>query len=125
MSEDASQTLFNVNAIPIVRELLLSYAGQEYVVSQDTVPFIIGRDEACDLSIDSQFASRQHCKILYHNKNFILKDDSTNGSYVRMGLSKPTLLNQSMTSVTGDGILKLGEALSVGDKDVVQFKAIY
>ena len=125
MSDDASQTLFNVDAIPVVRELLLTYAGKHFVVNQDNVPYIIGRDASCDLTVDSQFASRQHCKVLYHNKNFILKDDSTNGTYIRIGMSQPTQLNKSMTSITGNGMLKLGEALSVGDKDIVAFKAVY
>ena len=125
MSFDASQTLFNVDAIPVVRELVLSYEGQEYVVTQDNVPYIIGRDESCNLTIESQFASRQHCKVLYHNKNYILKDNSTNGTYFRIGLSQPTQLNKSMTSITGNGMFKLGEAMSVGDKNVVTFKAVY
>jgi len=122
---DANQTLFNVDAMPVVRELVLTYAGQETIVSQDAVPFIIGRGEDCDLTVDSQFASRQHCKILFHNKNFILKDDSTNGTYLRIGVSQPTQLNRSMTAITGNGSLKLGEAMAVGDKDVVSFKAVY
>lgn len=125
MSDDGSQTLFNVDAIPTVRELVLSYAGEEYVVRQDDVPYVIGRDPSCNLSIESQFASRQHCKILFHNKNFILKDDSTNGTYLRLGMGQPTQLNRSMTSITGNGMFKLGESMSVGDKDVVNFKAVY
>ncbi|MCK5881770.1 MAG: FHA domain-containing protein [Sinobacterium sp.] len=125
MTDNSNQTLFNVSAIPVVRELLLKYAGQDYVVTQDNLPFVIGRDESCNLMVDSQFASRHHCKILYHNKNFILKDDSTNGTYFRLGVSQPTQLNRTMTSITGNGVLKLGEAMLVGDKDVVSFKAVY
>ncbi len=122
---DGNQTLFNVDAMPVVRELILTYAGQDYPVTEASVPFVIGRDESCELTVDSQFASRHHCKILFHNKNFILKDDSTNGTYIRIGMSQPTQLNKSMTSITGNGSFKLGEAMAVGDKDVVTFKAVY
>jgi pSer/pThr/pTyr-binding forkhead associated (FHA) protein len=125
MSDDAGQTLFNVDSLPTVRELLISFNGDSFSVSKDNVPFVIGRDESCDLSVESQFASRQHCRILFQNKNFVLEDSSTNGTFVRMGMAQPSQLNNTLTVITGNGVLKLGESIAVGDKQVVQFKAIY
>lgn len=122
MSEDSNQTLFNVNALPTVRDVVISYNGKDYIVDEAATPFLIGRDESCDLKIETAFASRKHCKILFHNKNFILKDSSTNGTYVRIGPSQPILLNDSMTSLTGSGVIKLGQAITVGDSEGIQFK---
>jgi pSer/pThr/pTyr-binding forkhead associated (FHA) protein len=125
MSEDVGQTLFNIESLPAIRELSLSYKGEIFTVGQSSAPFIIGRDESCDLSVDSQFASRQHCRLLYQNKNFVIEDSSTNGTYIRIAMGQPSQLNKSLIAITGNGMLKLGEAMAVGDKNVIQFKAVY
>jgi predicted component of type VI protein secretion system len=101
---------------------VLSYGGKDYTIDPTRVPFTIGRDASCDLTIDSTFASRQHCKILFHNKNFILKDSSTNGTFMRTGGAPPVKLHDSMLSITSNGSIKLGEAMKVGDTDVITFK---
>jgi adenylate cyclase len=125
MTDDSNLTRFNMAAIQVIQEVVLSYGGKEYRVDPTKAPFSIGRDESCNLSVDSSFASRQHCKILFHNKNFILKDSSTNGTFVRIGGAPPVKLNDSMTSITGNGSIKLGETMKVGDTDVITFKVNY
>lgn len=125
MSEDSNLTRFNVAAIQLIQEIVLSYGGKEYKIDPTKTPFTIGRDEGCQLRVNSTFASRQHCKILFHNKNFILKDSSTNGTFVRIGGAQPVRLSDSMTSITGNGSIKLGEAMKVGDTDVISFKVTY
>lgn len=126
MSDDnAKMTQFNMVAIQIVQGITLTYAGKEYRIDPTKVPFTIGRDDSCQLVVNSSFASRQHCKILYHNKNFIIKDSSTNGTFVRIGGSQPVRLSDSMLSLTGNGAIKLGEPMKVGDTDVISFKADY
>lgn len=125
MSDDSNLTRFNMAAIQVIQEVVLSYGGKEYKVDPTKTPFSIGRDESCNLSVDSSFASRQHCKILFHNKNFILKDSSTNGTFVRIGGAPPVKLSDSMTSITGNGSIKLGEAMKVGDTDAITFKVNY
>lgn len=125
MSDDGNLTRINMAAIPVIQEIVLSYGGKDYKVDPAKTPFSIGRDESCSLPVVSPFASRQHCKILFHKKNFILKDSSTNGTFVRIGGAPPVKLIDSMTSITGNGFIKLGEAMTVGDTDVITFKVNY
>lgn len=122
MSDDNNKTTVNMAPVLTVHSLVLSYNGKDYTVDPTKIPFTIGRDESCDLTVDSNFASRQHCKILFHNKNYILKDNSTNGTYMRMGASAPVKLLDSMQAFTSNGSIKLGEAMAIGDKDVISFK---
>lgn len=122
MSDDNNKTTVNRTPVLTVHSLVLSYNGKDYIVDPTKIPFTIGRDESCDLTVDSNFASRQHCKILFHNKNYILKDNSTNGTYMRMGASAPVKLLDSMQAFTSNGSIKLGEAMAIGDKDVISFK---
>lgn len=122
MSDKNNKTTVNMAPVLTVHSLVLSYNGKDYIVDPTKIPFTIGRDESCDLTVDSNFASRQHCKILFHNKNYILKDNSTNGTYMRMGASAPVKLLDSMQAFTSNGSIKLGEAMTIGDKDVINFK---
>jgi adenylate cyclase len=122
MSDDGNKTMLNRAAVSAVHSVVLSYNGKDYIVDQTKIPFTIGRDESCDLTVDSSFASRQHCKILFHNKNYILKDNSTNGTFMRMGGTPPVKLHDSMQAFTSNGTIKLGEAMQIGDTDVISFK---
>lgn len=122
MSDDGNKTMVNRAPVITVHSLVLTYNDKDYIVDQTKIPFTIGRDETCDLIVDSTFASRQHCKILFHNKNYILKDNSTNGTYMRMGGAAPVKLHDSMQAFTSNGSIKLGEAMKIGDADVISFK---
>jgi len=123
--DDSKMTQFNMAAVQVIQKVVLTYAGKEYTIDPTKTPFVIGRDDSCNLTVNSSFASRQHCKILFHNKNFILKDNSTNGTFVRMGGSQPVKLSDGMTSINGNGAIKLGEAMTVGDNNVIAFKVGY
>lgn len=122
MSGDSNQTLFNSDVLPAAKALVLRYKEQEVTVQSTDIPFTIGRDAECNFVVGVEFASRVHCKVLYHNKNFFLKDDSTNGTFVRIGVAQPVQLSKSMTSLSGSGSIKLGKAMAVGDKDVISFQ---
>jgi len=123
MSDDNSnKTTLNKAIVLPVHTVVLSYGGRDYMIDPTKVPFTIGRDASCNLTVNSNFASRQHCKILFHNKNFILKDNSTNGTFMRTGGAPPVKLQDSMLSITSNGSIKLGEAMKVGDTDVISFK---
>ena len=122
MSDDANKTTVNKAVVLPVHNVVLSYGGKDYVIDATKIPFTIGRDAGCDLTINSTFASRQHCKVLFHNKNFILKDSSTNGTFMRTGGAPPVKLHDSMLSITSNGSIKLGEAMKVGDTDLITFK---
>jgi len=125
MSDDSTLTQFNMAAVQVVSTIVLTYKGKNYSVDPSKTPFIIGRDASCQLIVDSAFSSRQHCKILFHNKNFILKDSSTNGTFVRIGSGQPVRLSDGITTLNANGSIKLGENMTVGDKDAITFTVNY
>lgn len=122
MSEDSNLTQFNMAAVQVISGLVLNYAGVDYTVDPTKTPFTIGRDESCNLTVDSSVASRQHCKILFHNNNYILKDCSTNGTFVRVGGTQPVRLRDGITTLNVNGSIKLGETMTVGDKNAITFR---
>ncbi len=55
--------------------------GKRWIVKMDKFPFVIGRDEACQLTLSSTIVSREHAKIVRFNDVFYLDDlQSTNGT---------------------------------------------
>ena len=68
-----------------------------------TEPLVIGRSPQCDVQIDQESVSRNHCRILFHEGQFRVRDlDSTNGTYVNDDL------------IDEEGRLRHGDQLKVG-----------
>lgn len=68
-----------------------------------TEPLIIGRSPQCEIQIDQESISRNHCRIRFHEGEFRVRDlDSTNGTYVNDDL------------VEEEGRLRHGDQLKVG-----------
>jgi two-component system cell cycle response regulator len=68
-----------------------------------TEPLIIGRSPKCEIQIDQESVSRNHCRIRFEGGEFLVRDlGSTNGTYVNDNL------------VQEDGRLRHGDQLKVG-----------
>lgn len=58
-----------------------SCKGKRYRL--ESSPFVIGRDERCDLFFSSRTVSRQHCAIIFDDSDVLIKDlGSRNGTVV-------------------------------------------
>ena len=64
---------------------------------------VLGRDPACDFSIEDERISLRHCKLTYHHKHWWVQDlDSTNGTFLNeIPITTPTV-------ITDDDHLTLG-----------------
>jgi len=62
--------------------LRLNYQGKVLVRRRDAEFITLGRDPGLDVVIDEPTASRRHCHIVRRDGRFILRDHSTNGTYV-------------------------------------------
>jgi diguanylate cyclase (GGDEF)-like protein len=66
-------------------------------------PLIIGRSPKCEVQVDQESVSRNHCRIRFENGEFLVRDlGSTNGTYVNDNL------------VADEGRLRHGDQLKVG-----------
>jgi pSer/pThr/pTyr-binding forkhead associated (FHA) protein len=126
MSDDASMTMFNMDAVIAPRQIQLIVDGDTVHVDSDQTPYTIGRDpNSVNLCINSEYSSRTHCTIKFENRNFCLIDNSTNGTHVRIGANPPIKLQGNSTTLTGTGGFKLGEAIKVGDTALIQYKIVF
>ena len=72
-------------------------------VQVTTEPLIIGRSPQCEVQIDQESVSRNHCRIRFHEDEFRVRDlESTKGTYVNDDL------------VEDEGRLRHGDQLKVG-----------
>ncbi len=79
---------------------------QEALVPPDQPRFVIGRDPACDWPIaDKQLAlSARHCEILRIEGRMVLRDLSTNGTFV----------NSARERLPADHVLRHGDRIALG-----------
>jgi hypothetical protein len=71
--EDQSKasTRYNMSSLSAPSLLALIFAGKVHSIYKEDTPFLIGRDEKnCALLADTEFVSRNHCKISYKDKVF-------------------------------------------------------
>ena len=62
--------------------LRLTYQDKVLVRRREREFVVMGRDPALDVVIDEATASRRHCHIVRREGKFVLRDHSTNGTYV-------------------------------------------
>ena len=88
--------------------LILNYRGNLKKVEEGQTPFLIGRSDTCQLSVDWGAASRSHAAIEVLDGNFVLTDHSKNGTFVRGEDEKTVALSNSSTVLTGRGVITIG-----------------
>jgi len=123
--QDCDTTLMNADArISAVSSHVLGllHRGREYHIRPEDVPFVIGRDgELCDLCIANEYGSRRHCVIEYRDSKFVLRDRSTNGTYVQLGRADNVRVHNETTPLIGQGCFKPGQDFRSDDPDLIHF----
>jgi class 3 adenylate cyclase len=81
----------------------------------------LGREATNDLAIKDNMASRVHCKIEYRRREFFLVDQSTNGTYVKLGADAEILLKREQLLLRGSGVISLGATSAAAGAKMVTF----
>ena len=104
--------------------LVLRHCGQEFTLKPEDTPFIIGRDLECNLTINGTMVSRQHAIIEYRRNKFVLRDQSTNGIYIRLQQGLAYYIRREETPLTGEGEISLGKLVDDRPALNIFFKVI-
>ena len=91
-----------------IGRLQLTYLGVQYMVDPSQTPFAIGRSEGCELTVDCGTASRRHALIQVAGTDFMLVDQSKNGTFVCGEGHRTIALTRSSTILTGKGLITIG-----------------
>ncbi len=100
--------------------LVLNWQDRSATLTSDEEQLSLGADPAVVLQIDRKSASRQHAHIECHNKDFVLVDHSTNGTFVQTEDERITFVRRAEMRLWGNGWISLGEPLS--DETAIRFQ---
>ncbi len=79
-------------------------------ITPKITPVSVGRDSRkCSLGIPTTFASRDHFHIDHHRGKFIVKDHSTNGTYVKEDGAEAVYLRREEMPLRGNGVISMGQ----------------
>ena len=95
----------------------LTYRDQLAVCSREKRTIVIGREDDCDLLVDSRVTSRLHCTLQYRDGQVVLCDHSSNGTYVTAD-NRELLVKSRETALPDQGSLAIGAPRSKGAEAV-------
>jgi adenylate cyclase len=101
--------------------LRLVYQGRNIVQDPEKHSVLMGRDGGCDVVISDWKASRFHCTVERRPDRFVLRDHSTNGTYVALEGGEEILLAREEYSLHRHGWITFGQAQSDASEAVEYF----
>ena len=104
--------------------LLLSQADIDVMVTPDSVPLSIGRASDCDIKLVGNRCSRIHAYIERQNDNYILRDQSSNGTLLVMPPDVRFVINRESRGLEGSGTLIFGGSQTNQAEDVLDFAVV-
>jgi adenylate cyclase len=109
LSDSAAGLGLRPEARSAAAPLRLRYRDLELVRRREKDLIIIGRDAGCALVIAGENASRLHCTIVRRHDSFVLRDHSTNGTFVTVEGDSEIRLQREDMALRRHGWLALGE----------------
>ena len=88
--------------------LRLRFDDRELVVDERTSSITIGRAEENDVVVNGHLCSRMHARVVIGRSNFVLIDQSTNGTFVQTGDGEELFIRQDILQLNGQGVIGLG-----------------
>jgi len=110
--DDVTRMSFTPSQSSADTEIMVSYLGGNKALNQADMPVIIGRGAKADITIDAPLASRSHVKLEYNRGKFVLVDQSTNGTFVKLNDGKEVYLRREELPLSSHGSISLGEKVN-------------
>ena len=109
------------SAKPRPPELHLTYRYNTLVRRREGDCVTIGRDPDCDLAVDVRLASRRHCTLERRGHSFVLRDHSTNGTFITVDGEREVRIRVEEIVLRGRGWLSFGASRLLAE-ELVQFR---
>lgn len=94
---------------PGAKRLFLSFADRRIELGHEHPTLTIGRADDNDLVVRHSVVSRVHARLEYHDGEFVLIDQSSNGTYVVSTSGANTYLRRNRCVLEAVGVIGLGE----------------
>jgi FHA domain len=101
--------------------LRLRFDDRELLVDERASSITIGRAEVNDVVVKGHLSSRLHARIVIGRSNFVLIDQSTNGTFVKTGDGEELFIRQDILQLKGQGMIGLGCVPQQGSQHTIHF----
>ena len=101
--------------------LRLRFNDREVVVDERPSNVTIGRADENDVVVKGHLSSRLHARIVIGSSNFVLIDQSTNGTFVQTGDGEELFVRQDFLQLKGEGMIGLGCLPEQGSQHTIHF----
>jgi adenylate cyclase len=119
-----ARTYLDTKTTPLTTALQLQYQDQILQIKPDQSGFTIGRNIENDLMVCDDYTSRLHAQILVRKGKFILKDQSTNGTFIAFPDGSHAFVQREEYMLQNHGWIGLGELRLPDHLDVISFELL-
>jgi adenylate cyclase len=120
-TEDATQVAGLFESAKVQTQLTLQVGERTIAFPRDKTVLILGRENTCDIVVLEKTASRSHARIERRGVQYVLVDESTNGTYVAIEGDREVLLRRDSVMLRGRGKFALGTSTDTA-VELVQFE---
>ncbi|MGQ7844245.1 adenylate/guanylate cyclase domain-containing protein [Granulosicoccus sp. 3-233] len=119
----ASRQEFEKSTSPEQR-LQIRHGNRIIYAGAEQVEISLGRASDNDIAVSNDEASRHHARIRFRNGQFLMQDESTNGTFVRKDSLLPFLVRRDSIVLDGRGVLCLGVSPEQTDAEMIEFELL-
>ncbi len=123
-SSDAAQVVVDPY-VPVKEQelrLCIRYRRSVKVLDKHQPRLLMGRDLSCEIAIHDRRASRNHALIERRGQHFVIKDTSTNGTFVTINGEPELLLKHEELVLRGSGVIAFAAPMSSPGADIAEFE---
>lgn len=111
------------DAAPAGSKLTLRHRGKLIELTENSEPFMMGREVSNNLVVEADWVSRTHAQIEFKRGHFMITDRSTNATYVGIGQDPELRLHRDEVHLRKSGTISMGQAASANTHDLIHFNA--
>jgi adenylate cyclase len=101
--------------------LQVHYGDKSWTVDREHPALSFGRSSQCDVVIEDTRISRLHARFECNRDRIVLRDVSTNGTYVKFEDGESALVRRDERQVEGNGLMCLGREIDPDSPLVLRF----
>jgi hypothetical protein len=108
-------------AVPAGARLVLRHRGKLIELTENSEPFMMGREVTNHLVVEADWVSRTHAQIEFKRGHFVIADRSTNATYVSVGKDPELRLHRDELHLRMSGSISMGQAATINTHDLIHF----
>jgi adenylate cyclase len=105
-----------------VAKMTLRHRGKLIELTQNSEPFMMGRETSNGLTVEADWVSRSHVQIEFKRGHFMLIDRSTNGTFLKQGQEEELKLHRDEMHLRKSGTISMGQSCVINTHDLIYFE---